>query len=101
MSLQLTHKHLGVFLTARGFDWQQVELTAKKAKRTLVLLRQFCDTWKTPVKIQLIKAFVLPLIRYAAPLMVAACSKSLANHYLLLNIIRRWSLLMTTVVFVF
>jgi len=45
----------------------------------LALLRQFCYTWKTPVKIQLIKTFVLPIIQYAAPLMVAACSKSLAN----------------------
>jgi len=74
------HKHLGVCLTARGFDWQsQVDHTAGKARRTLAMLRRFCYTWNTPVKIQLIKTFVLPIIRYAAPLMVAASSKSLAN----------------------
>jgi len=37
-----------------GFDWRsQVDHTARKAKRTLALLRRFCYTWKTPVKIQL------------------------------------------------
>jgi len=69
-----------MFLTARGFDWwSRVEYTARKAKRILTLLRRFCYTWKTPVKIQIIKTFVLPIIQYAAPLMVAGSSKLLAN----------------------
>jgi len=43
LRLQLTHKHLGVYLTARGFDWRsQVDHTARKARRTLTLLRRFC-----------------------------------------------------------
>jgi len=80
LSLQLNHKHLGMFLTARGFDWlSQVEYTARKAKRTLALLRRVCYTWKTPVKIQLIKTLVLPIIQHAAPLMVTASSRLLAN----------------------
>jgi len=80
LSLQLTHRHLGVFLTARGFDWQsQAEHTAGKFKRTLDLLRRFCYTWKSPVKIQLIETSVPPIIQYVAPLMVAACSKSLPD----------------------
>jgi hypothetical protein len=81
LNLNLTHKHLGVTMTARGFDWDaQITRTTKKAKGILGLLYRFCHTWKTTIKIQLVKTFVLPITQYAIPIMVINASKTLANN---------------------
>ena len=73
-----SHTHLGVRMTARGFDWPaQVERTTKKASGMIGLLRRFCYSWDTPIKIDLVKTFVLPTLQYALPLMAADASRAM------------------------
>jgi hypothetical protein len=80
LKLRTSHKHLGIEMTARGFNWPvQVIRTVTKAKNVIQMLRRFCYSWSTPIKIQLIKTFALPIINYAMPIMAADASKALAN----------------------
>jgi len=77
---RVEYKHLGVNLTARGFDWQtHVDRTTLKAKKVMALLRSYCYTWEPDIKIQLVKAFILPITQYAIPLMVADASRALTR----------------------
>lgn len=75
-----SYRHLGVDLTARGFDWKShVSRTMAKAKKIILLSRRYCYTWRPDIKVQLIKTFMLPVTQYAIPLMVADSSRALRN----------------------
>lgn len=64
--------HLGIVMTTRGIDWQQqVSKTTAKAGKVLGLLQRCCLTWPSLAKIQLIRTFVLPIVSYGIPLLVA------------------------------